>query len=28
LSRSHCTSEPAMAIEPSSAYTAGWSPIL
>ena len=28
LSRSHCTSEPVTAIEPSSAYTASASPIL
>ena len=28
LSRTHCTSEPVTAIEPSSAYTVGWSPIL
>ena len=28
LSRSHWTSEPVTAIEPSSAYTVGWSPIL
>src|SRR5918996_6006123 len=28
LSRSHCTSAPVMAIDPSSMYTAGWSPIL
>ena len=28
LSRSHCTSEPVTAMEPSRAYTAGASPIL
>ena len=28
LSRSHCTSAPVIAIEPSRQYTAAWSPIL